>query len=409
MGNQAPLRATLRCFPGLSWFLAVSFICSDFLLTGCGAGSGTIAPPSQAVAITTQPASQTVPIGEAATFTVTATGTAPLSYQWSENGIEIAGATGASYITAAVSLGAGGLTALGSFDVTVSNSVNSITSNAAKLTAGPRSPKAGDLRYLLFQQVDLPGLFGNYTSGAGNVQAGPSGYVSNWIDSAVGTPLGMGSSFLCGGNECAWPYAYQLVLPPGIGIDMYYRPGNYSTYAADLESYAAPNVVFTSLDLEPAASVYAVSWAQTTQAGGFDVRMDPAIPPGADQQAEIQAQVANDGAQSRVVTAVSFDASGNAILISYGWQGDTTTVYESQTTVAPASKVLSAATTLAGQGYFISAFGGNDTSGYTIVGMRVQGDSLPRLIGKFASTSQPPYSTPVVYLDQSGVGILNEQ
>jgi hypothetical protein len=64
------------------------------LLTGCGSGPTT--PPSQAVLITVQPLSQIVPVGQTATFTVTATGTAPLSYQWSENGSAIPGATSAS-------------------------------------------------------------------------------------------------------------------------------------------------------------------------------------------------------------------------------------------------------------------------------------------------------------------------
>jgi len=35
-----------------------------------------------APSITTQPGSQTVTVGQTATFTVVATGTPPLSYQW---------------------------------------------------------------------------------------------------------------------------------------------------------------------------------------------------------------------------------------------------------------------------------------------------------------------------------------
>ncbi len=387
----------------------VLFVGGVIFLAGCGSESRTTRVPDQAVSITVQPLSQTVPIGESATFTVTANGTAPISYQWSENGVQVAGATSASYITPPVSLAAGGYTSIGSFAVTLSNVVNSVTSNAATLTAGPRSPKPGDLRYLLFQQVDLPGLFGNGTSEVGIIQAGPSGYVSNWIDSAVGTPLAMGSSSLCGGNECAWPYAAQLVLSPGIGLDMYYRAGNYSTYLSDLESYAGSNVVLTSLDLEPAESVYAVSWVQSTQTAGFDARLDPVIPPGPNQQSQIQAQAALDGAESRVITAVSFDASANAILISYGWQGDKATVYETQTTVIPASAVAGYAKTLAGQGYVVSAFGGNETNDYILIGMRVLGDSLPRPIGRTFDTSELPYFTPVIYLDENSVGILNEQ
>lgn len=199
---------------------------------------------------------------------------------------------------------------------------------------------------------------------------------------------------------------------------MYYQPGLYSNFLSDLQGYAASNVVFTSLDLEPAENAYAVSWAKTSQTGGFDYRIDPLIPPGADQSAQIQAQATLDGTESRVITAASFDASGNAILISYGWMGDTTTVYEAQTKFVSAggqigANVLSAATALAQAGYIISAFGGNDTNGYILIGMRVQGDNLPRPI-KAANPNypdSPPYPTTVVYLLESGDNgaIVNEQ
>src|SRR5207244_8096717 len=46
--------------------------------------------------ITLQPQSQTVVQGDTATFSVAATGTGPLSYQWRLNGTDIAGATGAT-------------------------------------------------------------------------------------------------------------------------------------------------------------------------------------------------------------------------------------------------------------------------------------------------------------------------
>src|SRR5690348_14978731 len=57
--------------------------------------SGTVVAPT----ITTQPASQTVTAGQTATFSVVASGTAPLSYQWQKNGATISGATSASYTT----------------------------------------------------------------------------------------------------------------------------------------------------------------------------------------------------------------------------------------------------------------------------------------------------------------------
>jgi hypothetical protein len=410
-----------RLFSGsIKICLSVLLVYTALLLTGCGgkSSSGSSTPtPSQAAAITVQPVSQTVPISEIATFTVTATGTAPLSYQWSENGSEVVGATSASYTTTAVTLGEGGSTSVGSYRVTVSNSLSSVTSSTATLTAGPRSPKAGDLRYLLFQQVNLPGLLQNGGLQSGVSAGGQDASTSITVENAVGSPLGIGSTYVCGpaGYECAWPFSAEY-LPHGmIGLNMYYKGGEYSNFASDMQSIVAPNVVLTSLDLEPANSAYAASWVQTAQPGGFDYRLE--IVP----QSQIQAQATLDGTESRVITAASFDQSGNANLISYGWQGDTTTAYETQTVVAAPANVANQATILAGQGYFISAFGGNDTNGYMLIGTRVQGDSLPRPITVYTAidgvgTTVPAlnpdsaYFTPVVFL--YGVGSLtavNEQ
>src|SRR5207244_9991606 len=61
----------------------------------------TVNAAAVASAITTQPANQTVTAGQTATFTVVATGTAPLSYQWQKNGANLAGATSSSYTTPA--------------------------------------------------------------------------------------------------------------------------------------------------------------------------------------------------------------------------------------------------------------------------------------------------------------------
>src|ERR1700743_3121217 len=70
-----------------------------FGAAACGGGGSTTS--SQAVAITTQPASQTVATGQTATFKVVATGSAPITYQWQKNGAAISGATSASYTTPA--------------------------------------------------------------------------------------------------------------------------------------------------------------------------------------------------------------------------------------------------------------------------------------------------------------------
>jgi hypothetical protein len=62
----------------------------------------TVNPRPVAPAITKQPTSQTAPLGGTATFTVEATGTAPLSYEWRRNGLLIAGANKPTFIIATV-------------------------------------------------------------------------------------------------------------------------------------------------------------------------------------------------------------------------------------------------------------------------------------------------------------------
>ena len=90
----------------------------------------TVTDPAVAPAITTQPVSQTVISGKAATFSVVASGTAPMTYQWSMNGAAISGATSSSYTTPAETTANNNA----QFTVAVSNSAGNATSNAAVLT-----------------------------------------------------------------------------------------------------------------------------------------------------------------------------------------------------------------------------------------------------------------------------------
>lgn len=83
--------------------------------------------------ITTQPANQTVTAGQTATFSVVATGTAPLAYQWQKNGSDIPSATSASYTTPVTTTADSGAL----FRVMVSNTAGSVTSNSATLTVNP--------------------------------------------------------------------------------------------------------------------------------------------------------------------------------------------------------------------------------------------------------------------------------
>ena len=97
----------------------------------------TVTAAAVAPAITVQPASQTITAGQSVTFSVTATGTAPLSYQWEKDGTDISGATANSFsITNVQNSNAG------TYSVTVSNSTGNAPSTGAVLTvtAAPVPP-----------------------------------------------------------------------------------------------------------------------------------------------------------------------------------------------------------------------------------------------------------------------------
>jgi len=105
-----------------SWSLLL-LVLGTFGCSGGGEGS------PQAPEIATQPVSQSVAVGQSATFRVVATGSAPLSYRWTRDGADVDGATSASYTTPAAQPadhGAG-------FQVVVSNPAGSVTSERATL------------------------------------------------------------------------------------------------------------------------------------------------------------------------------------------------------------------------------------------------------------------------------------
>ncbi|MBN1129947.1 MAG: immunoglobulin domain-containing protein [Chitinispirillaceae bacterium] len=96
---------------------------------GSSTSNAAVLTVNYAPSITTQPVSQTINAGSPVTFTVAATGNPAPTYQWKKGGTNITGATSASLsITSTVSGDAG------SYTVVVTNSVNTVTSNAAVLT-----------------------------------------------------------------------------------------------------------------------------------------------------------------------------------------------------------------------------------------------------------------------------------
>jgi len=157
---------------GWSGGLAPSVAVGEAVLIAPSGGSP---PPIPAApAITQQPISLAVALGAPASFTVTASGTQPLSYQWQLNGTAIPGATSNVLFIASVQPANAG-----NYSVVVNNSIGSAGSTVAALTIS-------NLNLLPFaNNFSDAGDLGSATHGAG-------------IGSNVGATLQPGEPFPLG-------------------------------------------------------------------------------------------------------------------------------------------------------------------------------------------------------------------
>lgn len=80
-----------------------------------------------------QPQSQTVTVGQSASFAVGVVGTGPLTFQWRRNGVDIGGAASAAYVTPPAALMDNGSL----FTVRVCNVAACVVSSPALLTVLP--------------------------------------------------------------------------------------------------------------------------------------------------------------------------------------------------------------------------------------------------------------------------------
>jgi len=331
-----------------------------FLAIACGGGGNYGIQQPQAPTITTQPVGLSLAVGQSANFSVAASGTSPISYQWSWNGSPVTGATNASFSPISVAIPADNGSV---FTVTVTNAVGSVTSGGATLTvsAVPRAPKKGDLR---FKDVDAFPYYLTPFAGLSTLEPYTGISVSQSYDPAIGTPIGLGGEWLY------IPYA----LPVGMQERGYYcQEDSLLSLESDLDVLAVPNTVITSLDINNNIGLFANSWVKTSLVGAYSgIRQTV-------QLSAFQAAATQAANQGQVITAVSYNA-GQVYFISYGWDQDSTTLYEVTVSTATLNTIGTASTNLSSEGYIITAIGGNSTDGYLLVGTRVKGDSMSRPI-----------------------------
>ena len=164
----------------------------------------TVNAAAVAPSITTQPASQAVTAGQSATFSVTATGTAPLTYQWKRNGSTLTGAKSFSYTTASTTSSDNGA----QFSLVVSNSAGSATSASATLTVNAASAPL---------QISTAQLPGGFVSGIYNSTLAATGGSTpyNWslLSGSLPNGLSLNSSGVVSGTPSlagSFPFTVQV-------------------------------------------------------------------------------------------------------------------------------------------------------------------------------------------------------
>ena len=218
----------------------------------------TVTPPS----ITVQPASVTLLAGGTASFSVAAAGTAPLAYQWYENGIAIGGATSSTYtISAATSYNGARFTA------TVSNSGGTATSNAALLTVNPVT--------LLLSASSTNLAFGNVnlsSSSSQNVMLTNAGNSSVTISNVSAA----GAGFNAGGGLSG------ITLTPGQTATLIasFAPATAGSVSGGIQvtsnaSNSPATIALSGTGVAPVTHSVFLSWAPSSSVVGYNVYSSP--------------------------------------------------------------------------------------------------------------------------------------
>jgi hypothetical protein len=147
--SRSAILRSLKVKQKASFLSSITLMALAIGLAACGMGSGSgggaANPAGSAAGIMVAPVNVTVTVGQPATFSVTASGTPPFTYQWLNNGAD-AGTNSATYVIASPTVQDTGA----QIKVQVSNSLGSATSNPVTLTVNTNVAPTGNASVLTF-------------------------------------------------------------------------------------------------------------------------------------------------------------------------------------------------------------------------------------------------------------------
>jgi uncharacterized repeat protein (TIGR01451 family) len=298
-----------------------------------------------APAITQQPSTLTVDQGQSATFAVSASGDAPLGYEWRYNGQPLNGGTGSSYTLGAATSGNAG-----NYDAIVSNTYGAVTSVVAQLTvlvpptitSQPTNQTVTAGSTVSFQ-ITAAGssplsyqwwLNGTNAVGANTnvlsldgVQLADAGTYSVVVSNAAGTTTSSGATLKIGMAPTITQQPSDLTVAQGQGATF--------TVAASGDGPVAYQWRFDGVPVNSSTnSSYTLTAAASTDAGGYDAivsnpfgavtsvvaQLTVVVPP------TITSQPTNQTAAAGSTVSFAVTAAGSAPLSFQWWLNGTNAV-----------------------------------------------------------------------------------
>jgi len=232
-----------------------------------------------------------------------------------------------------------------------------------------------------------------------NIDVGTRSQFSRFFLNASGTPLELGQN-ACSPVECVW-FEDTYALPAAIDSLTVNYTGSIVSRLSELTDTLATDTVITSLDVERSIGVYGVSEYITDTLGGYRAAQSILAAP------DFASAVSADGAAGRVVTALSFD-DDSVRYVSYAWANAAGASYDTQVDTATIASIPTMAQALVDAGYVITAFGGNATNGFLLVGTRVHGSSAAHtlIVSAAPGTNLTGYAVVGYVVDQGGAATI---